>query len=115
MSQTTTEPAWAFYDLDDLKAQREQSGKPYLEFLRTPTLSMGLYVLKMGVTDLQAPHTRDETYHILRGRAMCRIGDEERPIQAGTILFIRAGVEHRFHSITEDLDILVFFEEASVR
>lgn len=65
--------------------------------------------------DLQAPHTRDETYQIIKGQAMFRIGDEERPVQAGTTIFIKAGVEHRFHSITEDLEMLVFFEEASVR
>lgn len=39
MSQLTDTPSWAFYELDDLQIQQANAGKPYLEFLRTPTLS----------------------------------------------------------------------------
>ncbi len=35
----------------------------------------------------------------------------ERPV-GRTIIFVKAGVEHRFHTITENLSLLVFFAPA---
>ena len=113
-----TQPAdmdWAIYEVDELRKQHALHGHLYLEFLRIPTLSMGLYVLKAGTADPQMPHTRDETYYVIKGRAIFRVSDEERPVQTGSTLFVKAGVEHRFHSITEDLELLVFFEESRPR
>jgi quercetin dioxygenase-like cupin family protein len=43
---------------------------------------------------------------------MITVGDEDRPVQPGNILFVAADVNHRFHSITEDLLLLVFFAPA---
>jgi mannose-6-phosphate isomerase-like protein (cupin superfamily) len=37
------------------------------------------------------------------------VGDEERAIGPGSVIFVAAGVTHRFHSITADLSLLVFF------
>ena len=38
-----------------------------------------------------------------------RIGGRDRAVSPGSVLFVGAGVEHRFHSIEEDLEILVVF------
>ncbi len=73
---------------------------------------MGLYVLKAGGIDPQQPHSEDEVYYIAAGRGMIRVGGEDQPVEAGSVVFVAAGVEHRFHSITEDLHILVFFAPA---
>jgi quercetin dioxygenase-like cupin family protein len=40
------------------------------------------------------------------------VGGEERPVQAGSAVFVAAEVEHRFHSIEEDLVLLVVFAPA---
>jgi mannose-6-phosphate isomerase-like protein (cupin superfamily) len=40
---------------------------------------------------------------------MIRVGEEDRPVTAGSIIYVDEAVEHRFHSITEDLKILVMF------
>ena len=87
-------------------------GEPYLEFIRAPSLSMGLYVLPAGAADPQGPHTEDEVYHVVGGRARIRVGEEDRAVAAGTVVFVEAGAEHRFHSIEEDLTVLVFFAPA---
>lgn len=100
------------YELADLISQREASGKRYLEFLRVPDLSMGLYVLPAGGTDSQSPHTEDEVYYVVSGRAQIRVADEDRAVQAGSIVYVAKSVEHRFHSIEEDLTVLVFFAPA---
>ena len=60
------------FELTQLISQRESSNKLYLEFLKVPDLSMGLYILPAGGTDPQSPHTEDEVYYVLSGRAMLR-------------------------------------------
>jgi quercetin dioxygenase-like cupin family protein len=88
------------------------SEEPYLEFLRVPSLSVGLYALPAGATDPQEPHTEDEVYHVVGGRARIRVGAEDRAVQTGTVVFVEAGVDHRFYDIEEDLKVLVFFAPA---
>jgi len=81
----------------------------YQEILRSSSLSAGVYTLPAGADDPQQPHTEDEVYYVVAGRGSIRVGEEDRPVGPGTIVFISAGVEHRFHSITEELATLVFF------
>jgi mannose-6-phosphate isomerase-like protein (cupin superfamily) len=100
------------FELDDVEEQHRQVGKPWLEFLRVPSLSVGLYALPAGGTDPQSPHQEDEVYVVVRGRAMLRVADEDRPVRPGSIVFVGKGVEHRFHSIEEPLSVLVFFAPA---
>lgn len=97
------------FELAQLAQQQRESGGSYYEFLNEGTLSMGRYVLPTGGKDPQQPHNEDEVYYILRGQAMIRVGDEDRPVQTGSIVYVAAHVTHFFHSITQDLDILVFF------
>jgi mannose-6-phosphate isomerase-like protein (cupin superfamily) len=73
---------------------------------------MGLYVLKAGATDPQKLHNEDEVYYILSGRGIIYVAGEDRAVQTGSSVFVKAHDEHRFHSITEDLQILVFFAPA---
>jgi mannose-6-phosphate isomerase-like protein (cupin superfamily) len=100
------------FEFSQLFNQQQQSGKLYLEFLRVPALSAGVYVLPAGQPDPQQPHTEDEVYYVVEGRGQIRVADEDREIQAGSIVYVAAGVAHRFHSITQDLQILVFFAPA---
>ena len=102
------------YEFADLISQREASNKLYLEFLKVPDLSMGLYVLPAGGTDPQSPHTEDEVYYVVSGRAQIQVADAEgdRVVQAGSIVYVAKNVEHRFHSIEEELTVIVFFAPA---
>ncbi len=100
------------FEVRDLAAQQAQTGKLYLEFLRVPALSVGLYVLPADGTDPQQPHREDEVYYVVSGKGMIRVGDEDRAVQAGSVVYVATGVEHRFHSITEAMQILVFFAPA---
>ena len=74
------------HELATLIAEREASGKRYLEFLRVPDLSMGLYILPAGGVDPQSPHTEDEVYYVASGRAKIKVADEDRAVQAGSIV-----------------------------
>jgi quercetin dioxygenase-like cupin family protein len=100
------------YELAQLIQQQRDSNKLYLEFLKVPDLSMGLYVLPAGGTDPQGPHTEDEVYYIVSGRAKIKVADEDRAVQAGSIVYVAKNVEHHFHSIEAELTVIVFFAPA---
>jgi len=100
------------FEIDGLLRERAESGRLYHEFIRTHDLSVGLYVLPAGGTDPQGPHTEDEVYHVISGRAQMRVGDEVRPVSGGSVIFVGANVEHRFQEIEEELVILVIFGPA---
>ena len=100
------------FQLSRVIAQQRASGKPWLEFLRVPALSLGIYTLPAGARDPQQPHTEDEIYYVVSGRAKRRVGTEDRVAEPGAILFVGAHVEHRFHAIEEDLTTLVVFAPA---
>ncbi|HXE76131.1 MAG TPA: cupin domain-containing protein [Candidatus Xenobia bacterium] len=100
------------FQMRDLIVESKQVGKSAREFLRVPAMSLSTYRLAAGATDPQRPHTEDEVYYVVRGRARFRAGDENCAVEPGTVLFVEAGVEHRFHSIEEDLELLVVFAPA---
>ena len=100
------------YELPQLIAQHADAKKLYLEFLKVPDLSMGLYVLPAGGTDPQSPHTEDEVYYVVSGKAKIKVADEDRDVQAGSIVYVSKNVEHKFHSIEEELTVIVFFAPA---
>jgi mannose-6-phosphate isomerase-like protein (cupin superfamily) len=100
------------YELTQLISQRADSNKAYLEFLKVPDLSMGLYLLPADGTDPQSPHTEDEVYYVVSGKAQIKVADENRAVQAGSIIYVTKNVDHRFHSIEEDLTVIVFFAPA---
>ena len=100
------------YELAQLISQRADSNKAYLEFLKVPDLSMGLYVLPAGGMDPQSPHTEDEVYFVAGGKGKVKVGVEDRVVQAGSIVYVAKNEEHYFHSIDEELTVLVFFAPA---
>ena len=97
------------FEIADLIKTRRESGALYSEFLNVPSMRLGIYELPAGSDDPQRPHAQDEMYYAIAGRAQIRIGDEDAPIERGSVIFVEAGVPHRFHTITEDLTLLVAF------
>ena len=99
------------YDLPRLLAERP-AGHNYFELIRVPMMSAGLYVLAAGEADPQRPHRENELYYVVNGRATIRVGGEDRLVGPGTVVYVPGGVEHSFHSITEELQVLAIFAPA---
>ena len=99
-------------ELTKILEERARLGRPYFEFLRVPAMSAGVYVLPAHGVDRQKPHSEDELYYIVRGRAKMKLANREFPVQSGTTIFVEANVEHRFFAIEEDLEVLVVFAPA---
>jgi mannose-6-phosphate isomerase-like protein (cupin superfamily) len=60
-------------------------------------------------TDPQTPHTRDELYVVVSGTGEFVNGSRQHDFGPGDVLFVPAGVEHRFEDFTDDLVVWVVF------
>lgn len=97
------------HEIPDLDPPRDVDGHGYIDFLTSDKLSVGLAIWPRGSTDRQRPHLEDEVYYVISGRGVIRVAGEDRPVKPGSLVFVAAGVEHHFHSIGDDLRVLVFW------
>lgn len=95
--------------LAELTSEQAAATRPYLEFLRPGSMSVGLYVLEAGAIDGQSPHREDEVYVVLAGRSSFTSGGDTVDVRSGDTIFVPAREEHRFHDITERLELIVVF------
>ena len=109
-------PEGALFNVDVLLKEHGKFIDGYNQFLKVPSLRAGIYELMAGADDKQTPHKEDEIYFVLSGRGRLSVkgttGIQEFEARSGSILFVKAGLEHHFHAITEDLRLLVFFSSA---
>ncbi|MDT0378922.1 cupin domain-containing protein [Streptomyces sp. DSM 42041] len=97
------------FRLEELEAERAANDGAYLQFLRERHMSVGLYAVDRGGADPQQPHAQDEVYFVVSGRAALTVGDETTPVARGSVVYVPAGVPHRFHHVSEDLRVMVVF------
>jgi mannose-6-phosphate isomerase-like protein (cupin superfamily) len=100
------------HQINQLLRQLEETGKKYLEFIRAPALSVGIYRVRAGEADQQKPHSEDEVYYVIEGRAKFNCAGEVQEVRPGSVLFVECGAEHRFIDIVEELVLLVVFGPA---
>lgn len=100
------------FELANLLKQHDATGQLWMEFLRVPAMSAGIYRLAAGSADPQQPHTEDEVYYVISGAGSFICDGETISATAGSTIYVAAHAEHRFHDITEDLTILVLFAPA---
>ena len=80
---------------------------PFKQLFRHGTLTVEFYS-PAGV-DLQTPHSRDEIYVIASGTGFFVNGTSRKPFEPGEVLFVPAGIEHRFEDFSKDFGTWVFF------
>jgi mannose-6-phosphate isomerase-like protein (cupin superfamily) len=98
------------FEIPELDPQpRDADGHGYVDFFASNKLSVGLAIWPKGKPDRQKPHLEDEVYYVISGRASIQVAGEDRLVKAGSLVFVASGVDHHFHSIEEDLRVLVFW------
>ncbi len=107
----TSDPDFASFQLKSLVDELAEKGGPWLPFMQGKNVLTGLYHLKAGAEDRQRPHDTDEVYFVASGQGKFMAGEEETGVKTGSILFVKAGVQHHFFDITEDLVLIVFFDQ----
>lgn len=106
-------PDWLHFDIEEIRADRAEHGRPWQQFMQVPDLFAGLYEIPAGGEDGQSPHAADEVYYVLAGEATAIVEGERIPVREGSVLYVAKDKDHRFVNITEDLSVLVFFATAA--
>ena len=97
-------------EIEALVARAKAAADGYVnDAVRSELLNVGVYVLGAGAVDDQTPHEEDEVYYAVRGRARFTVEGEQHDVSPGSLLFVRAGADHRFHDIAEELVLVVFW------
>jgi len=84
-----------------------KEGIPSTACFEHGTLQVKMY--RPAGRDPQKPHARDEIYVIARGSGWFVNGDDRHPFQTGDVVFVPAGVVHRFVEFTDDFCSWVMF------
>jgi mannose-6-phosphate isomerase-like protein (cupin superfamily) len=95
-------------------ASREQAARAEIPQGRRSALllehgSLEVRYYAPRATDPQGPHDRDEVYIVASGRGSFVRGPERVAFGPGTMLFVPAGMAHRFEDFSEDFATWVVF------
>ncbi len=102
-------PAVQVFQMEALLEKHRAGERAYSTFLQVSALHAGIYTLGARAVDSQGAHGEDEIYYVLKGRAKLRSKTPDRDVRPGSVIYVKAGEEHRFTEITEDLELLVLF------
>ena len=70
---------------------------------------MSVEIYKPAGIDPQTPHLQDELYVVISGTGEFLNAGNRLPFQPGDMLFVPAGIEHRFENFKEDFATWVIF------
>ena len=84
-----------------------QSAQRFVTLFQRGSLSVEWYQPKD--VDLQSPHEQDELYVVASGSGIFYNNGQRQAFGSGDLLFVPAGVEHRFENFTDDFKTWVIF------
>ena len=90
-----------------IDALKQKPSAEFMTLFRHGSLEVEIY--KPDRIDRQTPHTRDEVYVVISGTGYFNNGQVRHPFEPGQVLFVKAGVEHRFEDFTRDFATWVLF------
>ena len=82
-------------------------GQLFAKVMEHGTMSVEIY--RPVKTDPQTPHKQDELYVVISGSGVFLNGEERTTFKQGDVLFVKAGVKHRFENFTDDFMTWVIF------
>jgi mannose-6-phosphate isomerase-like protein (cupin superfamily) len=88
-------------------AQRLGEHPRFAEVFAHGSLSVEIYAPRGR--DAQTPHTRDEVYVVVAGSGRFFCDGETRDFAPGELLFVPAGIDHRFLDFSDDFVTWVLF------
>ena len=106
----------SLYILSEIEKKRLSGENAWNPFLRTRSLTFGLYMLPKNVGgDSTLTHKIDELNIITRGSGKFWVDEHSMNVEPGDIVFVRNRHGHYFNSLKMDLDILIFWEKKSLQ
>ena len=100
------------FSIEEAKLQLQQQWlKPYTTLLQHGTMTVEYFAPKD--VDTQTPHGQDELYIIASGHSIFYRDGEIIECKTGDVLFVPAGMEHRFQNFSNDFATWVIFYGAT--
>lgn len=93
--------------LEAIEKLKQEVEKPFTVLMKHGTMSVEYFAPQK--TDSQTQHSQDELYVIVRGHGKLSRDGEILECKAGDVLFVPAGMEHRFQNFTDDFATWVVF------
>ena len=90
-----------------LEQLRNNSDTTWMGLFKRGSLEVEIY--QPDGHDPQEPHWFDEIYVIISGTGFFRNGEERNPFKPGDLMFVPAGVVHRFEDFSDDFATWVIF------
>lgn len=106
MTEKPKNEEWC-WTLDEAVAAPTKPGARSAELFTHGTARI-LYYQPKG-RDEQTPHDQDEVYVVARGEGWFVNGGRRHRFKPHDVLFVPAGVEHRFEDFTDDFGVWVLF------
>jgi mannose-6-phosphate isomerase-like protein (cupin superfamily) len=88
-------------------ALKNNPAQPFAELLQHGSLQVEWYAPQHE--DMQQPHKQDEVYIIASGHGIFLRDGERISFQKGDVLFVPAGMTHRFEGFSHDFATWVIF------
>ncbi len=105
-SEYTTQKLWIATPSEAAQLL-SKSEKPFVKLMEHGSMYVEYYAPEFE--DLQTPHEQDELYIIDQGEGVFYNDGVRHTFEAGDVLFVPAGVEHRFEDFSEDFATWVVF------
>ena len=93
--------------LDAIEKLKQESGKTFTVLMKHGTMAVEYFSPQK--LDTQSTHEQDELYVIARGHGRLNRNSEIIECKAGDVLFVPAGMEHRFENFSDDFATWVIF------
>jgi mannose-6-phosphate isomerase-like protein (cupin superfamily) len=93
--------------IDKALATLKEGELPFAKIFEHGSMVVEFY--KPINVDLQQPHTRDELYIVASGSGYFINGNSKEEFEKGEVLFVPAGIKHRFENFTDDFSTWVIF------
>ncbi|MFN0042005.1 MAG: cupin domain-containing protein [Alphaproteobacteria bacterium] len=107
MSKKATDAAQWRFALDDARKLPLPEGRRSAAVFRHGTLDVRHYAPRG--TDPQTPHDQDEVYIVERGSGWFEVAGTRTRFGPDDVLFVPAGIDHRFADFTDDFETWVIF------
>ena len=93
--------------IEAAKTSLEKETNPFVVLMKEGSMSVEYFVPKE--MDIQTPHKQDEIYVIASGNSLFNRNGEMVNCKAGDVLFVTAGMKHRFENFSVDFATWVIF------
>lgn len=98
---------FAFSTIAAKQALAKENGSPFAVLLQHGTMQLEYFAPVKA--DTQTPHRQDELYIIASGSSAFYRNGETIDYKTGDVLFVPAGMEHRFINFSSDFATWVIF------